>query len=116
MAKFLTELKVECMTDERWRLVEALAYESDIAGIITVPAGFETDFASVPRIPIAYFLVGDIAHKAATVHDYLYRAGKVSRKVADNVFLEAMKISGVWAWRRYPMFWAVRLFGGLCNA
>jgi hypothetical protein len=116
MARFLTKLNVEYIDDDKWRLISPLLYESDIAGSVAVPSGFETDFASVPRAPFVYLLFGDEAHKAATVHDYLYRSEKVSRKTADQVFLEAMKISGVWAWRRYPMFWAVRLFGGLCNA
>lgn len=116
MAKFITGLVAECITDDKWRLVENLVYESDIAGTITVPAGFETDFASVPRLPIVFMLVGDKAHLPAVVHDYLYRYAVVQRKVADKVFLEAMKVCGIWAWRRYPMFCAVRLFGGVCYA
>ena len=38
--------------------------------------------------------------------------GIVEREVADDVFLEAMAASGVAAWRRYPMYWAVRACGG----
>lgn len=116
MAKFLTDLVAECITDDKWRLVQSLVYESDIAGTITVPAGFETDFASVPRLPIVFMLVGDKAHLPAVVHDYLYRYAVVKRKVADQVFLEAMRVCGLFPWRRYPMYWAVRLFGGVCYA
>ena len=115
MAKFLTELDTRCINDDKWKLISPLVYQSDIAGTITVPAGFECDFASVPRIPVAFMFFGDEAHKAAVVHDYLYRYASVKREVADKVFFEAMTISGV-GWKRYPMFWGVRLFGGFCYA
>jgi len=116
MAKFLTDLVVECINDDKWRLVQDLVYESDIAGTITVPAGFECDFASVPRIPVVFMLCGDEAHKPAVIHDYLYRYAVTSRKIADKVFEEAMKVCGIWAWRRKMMFWGVRIFGGACYA
>ena len=111
MAKFLTTLKTEFIDDDKRRLLAPLCYESDIMGSLTVPAGFVCDFASVPRVPVVYMLFGDEAHQAAVVHDYLYRYAVVERKVADRVFCEAMSVSGV-GWKRYPMFWGVRLFGG----
>lgn len=113
MARFRTPLIVEFTGKGTRRLKKSLLYESDImGGPVCVPRGFETDFASVPRTPILFSLFGDTAHEAAVVHDYLYRTGKAPRKIADQVFLEAMKVSGVWAWRRVPMYWGVRLFGG----
>lgn len=115
MARFLTKLNVECIDDDRWRLVTPLLYESDIAGTITVPAGFETDFASVPRLPVAYLFFGDEAHMAAVVHDYLCRYQTVPRKTADKVFKEAMRVSGV-GWKRFPMYLAVRIYGAICYA
>lgn len=116
MAKFLTDLKAECITDGKWRLIKPLVFESDVAGTITVPAFFETDFASVPRIPVIYMLLGDTGIMASVVHDYLYRYATVSRKTADVVFKEALGVSGVAWWRRYPMYLGVRLFGGACYA
>jgi len=104
-------LITEWVDDDRWLLISPLLYESDIAGTIVVPAGFTTDFASVPRLPVAFMLFGDEAHPAATVHDYLYRCTRVSRATADKVFLEAMSVTGL-GWKRWPMYWAVRLFGG----
>jgi len=118
MSKFLTALDVELVDDDQndgrgaWRLTEPFVYQSDIAGNITVPAGFVTDFASVPRVPVAFWLTGDTAHDAAVVHDYLYTTGQVDRATADAVLLEAMALSGIPAWRRYAMYWAVRAFGG----
>lgn len=115
MAKFVTELSVQLVdgTDDKWKVVEPLIYLSDIENrAVLVPRGFVTDFASVPRLPFAYMLMGNCANEAAVVHDYLYSTGEVPKNVADSIFLEAMKITKIAAWRRYPMYWAVSLFGG----
>lgn len=99
-----------------WQLETPLVYVSAIDGIATiiVPGGFETDFASVPRFLLTYVLTGNTAHAPAVVHDYLYRkAGwTVTRKQADDVFLEAMKATGVPGWRRWLMYAGVRAGGG----
>lgn len=119
MSRFLTPLDVQLVDDTKadgrgwWALKADLVYLSDVARRrITVPKGYETDFASVPRVPIAYWLTGDTAHMAAVVHDWLYTTGLVPRDMADEVLLEAMAVEGVPAWRRYAMYWAVRAFGG----
>ena len=109
---FVTPLEVEALPDgNSWRLVAPLVYVSNIIGPLRIPTGFITDFASVPRLPLAYMLMGGVAHKAAVVHDFLYQFGSVDRRTADRVFKEAMEVTGVSAWRRYPMYLAVRLFG-----
>lgn len=111
MAKFLTKLVCE-KDDGKWVLFYDLGYQSDkYTKPIWVPMGFKTDFASVPRIPVAYWLFGDQAHEAAVVHDYLYVTGDLGKDLADSIFLEAMEVSGVWAWRRWPMYWGVKYFG-----
>jgi hypothetical protein len=98
---------------QMWKLVEPFMYASRIVGqTITVPAGFETDFASVPRLPLAYLIGGGEANEAAVVHDFLYVSKQTSKEVADNVFLEAMEESGVSWWRRKMMWAAVSAFGG----
>ncbi len=84
-----------------------MVYEGRIVGRVEVPEGFETDFASVPRLPLAYLLTGDTAHAAAVVHDYLVDTHPWRR--AAEVFREAMVAEGVPAWRRWFMYWAVRL-------
>ncbi len=113
MAKFLTPLQVKYQSDDSWVLLSDFVYQSDIVqDPIIVPAGFETDFASVPRVPLAYLLCGDVAHEAAVIHDYLYRTGKSPKSFADDVFLEAMGVQGIAAWRRWPMYLAVCWFGG----
>jgi hypothetical protein len=113
MAKFLTKLNVEEISDTAWMVMSPLVIETDYGQTISVPAGFITDFASVPRLPMVYTLFGDTAHEAAVVHDYLYSVEAFPRASADSIFLSAMKATSVAAWRRYPMFLAVRIFGGV---
>lgn len=112
-AGFHTSLSVEQIEADRWRLLGMLAFcSAKHNSMIIVPAGTVTDFASVPRVPLAYWLFAGIGQPAAVVHDWLYGGGIVPREMADEIFLEAMEACGVSAWRRLPMYWAVRAFGG----
>lgn len=112
-ARFHTKLSVEQIDDVRWQLTALLAfYSAKFDRMILVPNGFITDFASVPRLPLAYWLFAGVGQAAAVVHDFLYSGGAVPREVADAIFLEAMEACGVSAWRRWPMYWAVRVRGG----
>ncbi len=87
-----------------WELQANLIYQSDILGRILVPAGYCTDFASVPRLPVVYWWTGGRATLPALVHDLLYdaRPEGVSRRQADQVFLEAMTC------HRDPKSWITR--------
>lgn len=115
MCKFLSGLDAKLKDDDCvWVLAAPLVYESDIIGKVEVPTGFETDFASVPRVPIAYMLFGDRAHREAVLHDYLYRTDSIpvtTRSQADDVFLEAMAERGKGFFVRYAMFYGVRIAG-----
>jgi hypothetical protein len=115
MSKFLTNLDVRLISDRhsgKWVLLSPLVYSSKVAGReFVVPTGFGTDFASVPRVPIIFDLMGDTAHSAAVIHDYLYSTGEVGRDIADSVFCEAALVSGVFRWRAYAMYMAVRASG-----
>lgn len=114
MSKFLDTLNVSEISDSIFSVIDhPFRYESDIAKqIITVPIGFYTDFASVPRwMPVMYSLLGDTAHEPAVIHDWLYYSAFTSREMADNVLLEAMKYWGMPSWRYYPIYWGVRMGG-----
>jgi hypothetical protein len=96
----------------RWQTLVEFRYDSAVMGArIIVPAGFVTDLASVPRLPVAFWLAGDTARKAALVHDFLYDRHLGGRQIADDVFLEAMRCEGVSAWVTALMYRAVR-WGG----
>lgn len=111
MAKFLDSLYLAEIDDSMFQIVDhPYRYESDIGGLITVPIGFKTDFASVPRIGWIYALLGDIAHQPAVIHDACYYYAWYSKEIADKILLEAMAAIGL-GWRRYPIYWGVKIGG-----
>ena len=115
--EFQSGLFVEELDDVNWRLIAplkaAVTSDDNFLRIVEVPAGFETDFASVPRLPIVYEKFGNKAHKPAVLHDYLYSIGgdEVDRKFADQVFLAAMIADGMDSTTAHGMYDAVRAFG-----
>lgn len=91
--------------------------------VVCVPAGFQSDGASVPRV--VWTLVGlrpdGPIRAAALIHDYIYRSKGVvevssvvgaktldiSRKNADRIFLSLMRAAGMGG-RANIAYWAVR--------
>lgn len=113
-ARFLSTLRTDRvgLASADRLLLSPLVFESILLDRqIHVPTGFVTDFASVPRAPLTYWLFGGVGDEAAVVHDFLYEKGIVPRAMADEVYGEALEACGVPAWRRGPMVLAVRLFG-----
>lgn len=93
------------------RLILPLEIVLSSGQTIIVPAGFVTDFASVPRLLWRVLPPwGPYAH-AAIVHDYLYMTGEVSRELADAIFLEIMEQLDVNWVLRTVMYRGVRLGG-----
>ena len=114
MPKFLAGLTVTEISDSIFEVADHdFLYSSDLyTPIITVPVGFYTDFASVPRfMPLVYATLGDTAHEPAVIHDWLYYSAITTRALADRILLEAMGVCGIPAWRRYPIYWGVRIGG-----
>lgn len=111
--KFLTTLRVEWGEDEKnARLLAPFGYYSAILGQeVWVEEGFETDFASVPRLPFIFLVLGNLGKRAAVIHDKLYRESGVSRAKADAVFSEALQASGMGAMRRGAMWTGLRIGG-----
>ena len=121
----------------RFRLEEeawyAWCHEGDDyeALCLVVPAEFEHDFASVPRLLWALISPFDLG-LASIFHDWLYRkGGRVTtlrwpkggsewvpverpwtRRDADRLFARIMREQGVKKWRRRLAFQAVHQFGG----
>ena len=98
-SEFITDLVIELLDEDKiWVLHEPLSYWSELLKCqITVPTGFQTDLASVPRVPILYVKWGNRAHREAVIHDYLYRIDSipvVTFDQANNVFKEAMIARG----------------------
>lgn len=117
---FHDPLIVQSIPPNVWKLERPFSYTTAVLGPpikFTVPTGFIYDLASIPRIFRSVIPQVGKHREAATLHDYLYnRKGKLddfvfTRKEADKVFLEAMKLSGVRFTRRRVMYAAVRLGG-----
>lgn len=98
-------------TPDEWVLIEPLIFRSTFAADILVPAGFRTDFCSVPRAPFAYLLTGGTGHEAGVVHDYIYKTGCLPRDVGDPVLAEALTALGEPWWRVSLMYHGVQVFG-----
>jgi hypothetical protein len=77
-------------------LAEPMKYEVGSTKIvITVPVGFVTDYASIPKSLWSLYSPHDQYSRAAIVHDYLYWSQLCTRKQADNLLMIAMKESEV---------------------
>lgn len=95
-------------------LLRSLDYKTHQGIYISVPKGFETDFASIPRIFRIFFSKTGKYRDAAVLHDYLYKYqgfGFWSRAGADKVFLQAMQDLGVGWTTRHAIHKAVRIGG-----
>lgn len=116
MSAFQGRLVAELVEDSEsglWQLQLPLSFQSDLAGqTFTAPPGFKTDFCSVPRVPVAYSLLGDRARKAGTIHDWLYTSHVTDRATADRVLREMLVLDGVDACEAQAFYGAVRLGGG----
>lgn len=99
----------------RFQLTHPFEYhfqQKGIADLITVPAGYNTDFASVPRLFWQLFPPVDRYGKAAVIHDHLCDLkngdpGKRSRQEADLIFRQAMYDLKVHPIRIFFMYKAV---------
>lgn len=125
MSKFLTTL--DAKVSKRWNqkneyerivvLNQPLMYASDLLDeVVTVPKGFQSDGASVPRALWSIYPPFGRYLEAAVVHDWYCVLGHkgespICSVTAAKVFREAMKVCGVGRFRRFKMYWAVRIGG-----
>jgi hypothetical protein len=111
-----------------FRLRLSFVYQLDAEMLLEIPAGFETDLASVPRW-VRWLIVRRGTHAAGVVHDFIYREQRLpywskgarhvarfeslqSRHTADQLFYEMLRQAKVGAFRARLMYLAVSLFGG----
>jgi hypothetical protein len=144
MSKFNGLLDAIFLPPRNWVLNEALKFTANISeveisrlarcevkvkdtGEITVPAGYITDLASVPRLAWAIIAPFDVA-RAAVVHDILYEKingafkkgiiktkseREIYRTIADKVFKQGMEFAEpkVAGWKIWSAYNTVRVFG-----
>jgi hypothetical protein len=102
-------------------LFAPLVYHSALLdAIVIVPAGFQTDLASIPRFVQPIIPKEGKYNRAAVVHDWLYTKGRiatpgdgrpVSRGEADGVLLEASRVLHVRETQAIAIYAGVRLGG-----
>jgi hypothetical protein len=113
--------KIEMLEDGRsFLLLEPYEYYLTEPGgeTITVPAGYVTDFASVPKLFWTFGIdpFGKPA-RAALIHDFLYsyagscKTPPYTKKEADRIFYDAMGVLGVNGFKRWIMWKAVQAGG-----
>ena len=145
MGKFHNLLDAKFNPPRNWTLDTPLKFDSDTLSdegrdllkycgvrvtnknVVSVPKGYITDLASVPRFCWAFIAPFDVA-RAAVVHDILYEKINTAykgekiltkhdrekyRKVADDVFKEGMEsaVPPVPKWKIWAAYNAVRMFG-----
>lgn len=102
------------LPDEGYSYVTSSALRFSVDGeYASVPKGFKTDLATIPRW---YWSIISPARSdlitASIIHDYLYTCpGMISRLDADSIFYHALINDGVTEYVAGKMFFAVRLFG-----
>lgn len=125
-AEFLSDLRSldvsEGWETRRFELVTPFRVVSAVLGaVVTVPAGFRYDGESIPTALHAIAPPFGQSRRAACVHDYLYQhAGwqredgtwePVTRKQADEVYLELALLKGLPQWRALMRYRVLRLVG-----
>lgn len=130
MSSFTTKLDVSPFNDAMtlWILNESFTYvigdlETGTEKVVA-PKGFITDFATTKWLKPVLPPTGRYG-KACVIHDYLcvYKlitlsdgtTRKASRKEADYIFLEAMRVLGVHPIIKYTMFGGTRLWATITN-
>ncbi len=80
----------------------------------TVPVGFETDLASIPRLCRSFIPQVGAHILAAIVHDWCYRNPSMiwmAKEDADLLFRKGMEQAGVGRLKRSLMYGGVKYFG-----
>jgi hypothetical protein len=98
----------------RWEVYLPFTYIAKSSVGFTVPAGFVTDLASIPRMLqwLPHLHPNGRCRRSAVLHDWLYQEKYSTRQGADLIFREALQAEGLSERTATVYYWAVRLFGG----
>lgn len=121
MSVFLDPLELELMRDPQglplltragrqlWRVISRFRYQSDVAGLVEVPAGYVTDLCSQPQATMS--LLGECAQQPSVPHDYAYSTHCMTRAAADRMLYEACILTGIPRWKAALIYAGVRVGG-----
>lgn len=108
-------LGVSRFLDRTYYLIRDLWWEatgtSAPLGRISVPKGFVTDFASIPRIFWAILPPDDEYVTAAIIHDWLYWNQSTTRQQADQALKDSMTELGIGSFKGWAIYQGVEKAG-----
>lgn len=91
-SQFIGELNARHIEGKWWQIKTPFGYYSAKYNItICTPPGFVLDFASVPRLPLAYIVAGGTANQESAIHDLLCRFFD-DRFMSDIIFFESGRV------------------------
>jgi hypothetical protein len=119
MSSFTNALILKKKKKREWEVMQEFTYEVGNLGSgekITVPTGFVSDLATVPRIFWAVFPPDSTYSQAAVLHDWICKhKGRVERnydyKQASYIFYESMLVLDVSKITANIMYYGVLIFG-----
>jgi hypothetical protein len=119
MSSFTNALIAKKLKKRDWEVVESFSYDVGELGsgeTITVPAGFVSDLASIPRPLWTIFPPDGSYTQAAVLHDWVCKKkGKVEKqydyKQVSKIFSESLNVLDVSFLTRQAMYYGVLLFG-----
>ncbi|WP_162794178.1 DUF1353 domain-containing protein [Runella rosea] len=98
-----------------WEVVQPVRVRCSLNdyGRFMIPAGYVSDFASVPQLFFWLIPPHGRTANACVVHDYLYehKPVKATRREVDLFWRELLKQCNVPAWQVWIMYGYVRAFG-----
>lgn len=110
-------LSVERLPKKGFRkITEDVVYDNGRV-TVSVPKGYITDFASIPSLFKVIVNNDDWrVVRPAISHDYMYEThqvvgGFISRKQADDLFYEMLRVEGM-GWFKAKLMWAGVRIGG----
>lgn len=111
--QFDASLKLMYVGKKQWRVIDGFCFylKRDSQITITVPDGFLTDGATVPRLLHTVLPPWGEYGQAAVLHDYVLEERRydtdpnthITRDEARSIFNEAMKVVNVPHYKRIPI-------------
>lgn len=119
MQKIIVSYQEDNVKSDRWKLERSVTFYT-LAGTVTVPRGYITDFASVPMVFWGFFPPIGRHNRATLLHDWWYDnrlfeselGPRVARRLADTELYDRLKVAEPTKYiRNYIMYQACRWFG-----
>lgn len=112
---FLDDPIVRQLNSIMWQVEDRVRYEGRDQQF-EIPAGFFTDFATVPRLVVWLVPRYGSYTRAAILHDWLIVSKAVPRHQADGIFRRVLRELGVSLVRRWFMWAGVRAASRMSSA